>query len=364
LTKRVVLVSPRLAAVACASSFRGLHVEPLFDGDAFDVLQLRRRGRRLRQVRRQAELRVLAPQAEQAGELFARGHGLLAGARQGRAGFRVEDLFARQVQLAHVAGPGHAPGQFGAGLGGGVDLARVLQRLGGGHRLDPGDAGGARMLLDLARDLQPDLLEAPRLQRGRQRRRQQLDQVDGKGPLDDDVAAAGRVLEAQHRIGQPARLGQVGLGDAHLPVAGLQAGMRQHRDLHGVVHAERRGQHGLHRMRQLARGGIVAGQARFAPVRSRAMAATVKAAIRRDRRAAAQQGQRQRHRGANGSAFSLIASPGDAGRADPRPARASSCSCKAQDAQHAILHCFPWPPAAGGVHMAGVSDGLACPCRP
>jgi hypothetical protein len=138
----------------------------------------------------------------------------------------VEDLLARQVELAHVAGPGHAPGQFGAGFGGGVHLARVVQRLARRHRLDPGTRV-SRACCSISRATS-SLTCSKRCasRRAASGVVNSFTRLTVKAAFDGDVAAAGQVLEVQHRIRQPAGLGQVGLGDADLPVAGLQAGMR------------------------------------------------------------------------------------------------------------------------------------------
>jgi hypothetical protein len=138
--KRVTRVSPRFFAVCSAARRAALHVEPLSHRLALDVRQVGR----IRQVgqalaRQDLKCSLLAPQAHQPRQALARRALGLLGARQVERRIGIKALFAQPacklVEVAHLL---HAPGQFGAGLGGLLHLAHVAHRLFGRHGLHPG----------------------------------------------------------------------------------------------------------------------------------------------------------------------------------------------------------------------------------
>jgi hypothetical protein len=120
------------------------------------------------------------------------------------------------------------------------DLARVVQRLGAATASTQATRV-SRACCSISRATsQLDLLEALRLQARSQRRGQELHQVDGEACARWRRRRRRQVLEVEHRIRQPAGLGQVGLGDADLPVARLQAGICQRLPQFFIDHGEQR----------------------------------------------------------------------------------------------------------------------------
>ena len=132
----------------------------------------------------------LAPQAHQAGQLLAGGDGALGRrAPTPAVGFRLERLFARQVELAGVAGARHPVGQLGARFGRRAHLPGI-------HLPCPAATASkqARRVSAACRSIwsaTSSLVcsKRRRFDALRQRRGQHADETEGQRALDVDVAA-------------------------------------------------------------------------------------------------------------------------------------------------------------------------------
>jgi len=178
---------------------RGLQVEAVADGVAFEVAHFRPGAGQVGQALRQPVLCAGAPQSELARERLAGGDGALAGGLRG--GIGVEGLFVGVVERADVAGAGEIAGKEGAGLGRVADLLGITGRLLGGDGFHPSAAGRLRLPQHGVGGGQPGLREAAGLDARRDRQRQQLYQADrdSQESLEAGAMDAPRVSAARCR---------------------------------------------------------------------------------------------------------------------------------------------------------------------
>ena len=217
-----------------------LQVDAAFQRFRLDAVLARQRLRQVRQAVRHLVIDIAAPETHQPCQVFLGKTGCQTSFGRLAGKFRVEDVFARLVALAHGPGLTEFCGKLGGGIRSRLGLVQLRDGFPCGNRLDPGATGFGGQLQRAEGGVELCLAETGIGDRYGLVAGQQRQDVGGDETFDRLVGSQFRRSDAggadrDGGVEEQRRLPRIGRGVAEVGIGRLQALVVEQGDLNGRI---------------------------------------------------------------------------------------------------------------------------------